>query len=111
MTQASTEFLDFQAALAGEYPLQRELGRGLSHPNIVPIFRVGEAGGFVYFEGIRLDLLRLHAGAGDLASLTTLLDAAWLSGEDVSRLADARRAVDGVAPPRLAGARRAATPV
>ena len=28
MTQASTEFLDFQAALAGEYSLQRELGRG-----------------------------------------------------------------------------------
>ena len=28
MTQSSTEFLDFQAALAGEYSLQRELGRG-----------------------------------------------------------------------------------
>src|SRR6266516_2320463 len=87
-------FLDFQAALVGEYSLERELGRGgmgivylarevrldrlvaikvlppqfaanedlrqrflresqtaarLSHPNIVPIFRVGEAGGFVYF--------------------------------------------------------------
>jgi len=94
MTQPSAEFLDFQAALAGEYSLQRELGRGgmgivylardvqldrdvaikvlpahlartaesrerfvreartaagLSHPNIVPIHRVGEAGGFVFF--------------------------------------------------------------
>jgi serine/threonine-protein kinase len=94
MTQPSPEFLDFQAALAGEYSLQRELGRGgmgivylardvqldrdvaikvlpthmarsaesrerflreartaagLSHPNIVPIHRVGEAGGFVFF--------------------------------------------------------------
>ena len=94
MTQPSTEFLDLQAALAGEYSLQRELGRGgmgvvylardvqldrhvaikvlpsqlavradsrerflreartaagLSHPNIVPIHRVGEAGGFVFF--------------------------------------------------------------
>src|SRR5947209_14447662 len=94
MTQASSEFLELQAALAGEYSLQRELGRGgmgivflardvqldrdvaikvlpshlarstqsrerfvrearlaagLSHPNIVPIHRVGEAGGFVYF--------------------------------------------------------------
>ena len=28
MTQPSAEFLDFQAALAGEYSLQRELGRG-----------------------------------------------------------------------------------
>jgi serine/threonine-protein kinase len=94
MTQPSTEFLDLQAALAGEYSLQRELGRGgmgvvylardvqldrdvaikvlpahlastpsarerflrearmaagLSHPHIVPIHRVGEAGGFVFF--------------------------------------------------------------
>jgi serine/threonine protein kinase len=45
-------------------------------------------------EGIRLDLLRLHAGAGDLAPLTTLIDAARLLGEDVSRLADAQREVD-----------------
>jgi len=94
MTHPSTEFLDLQAALAGEYSLQRELGRGgmgvvylardvqldrdvaikvlpahlartaaardrflreartaagLSHPHIVPIHRVGEAGGFVFF--------------------------------------------------------------
>jgi serine/threonine protein kinase len=94
MTRLSTEFLDVQAALAGEYSLQRELGRGgmgvvylardvqldrdvaikvlptqmagdaaarerfvreartaagLSHPHIVPIHRVGEAGGFVFF--------------------------------------------------------------
>jgi predicted Ser/Thr protein kinase len=94
MIHPSTEFLDLQAALAGEYSLQRELGRGgmgvvylardvqldrdvaikvlptqlareaearerfvrearmaagLSHPNIVPIHRVGEAGGFVFF--------------------------------------------------------------
>src|SRR4029079_16490590 len=94
MTQPSGEFLELQAALAGEYSLQRELGRGgmgivylardvqldrdvaikvlpshlartaesrerflreartaagLSHPHIVPIHRVGESGGFVYF--------------------------------------------------------------
>ena len=42
-------------------------------------------------EGIRLDLLRLHAGASDLAPLTTLMDAARVLGEDVSRLADAQR--------------------
>src|SRR3982750_1867159 len=94
MAHSSGEFLELQAALAGEYSLQRELGRGgmgivylardvqldrdvaikvlpshlaraaesrerfvreartaarLSHPNIVPIHRVGEAGGFVFF--------------------------------------------------------------
>jgi serine/threonine-protein kinase len=87
-------FLELQTALAGEYSIERELGRGgmgvvylarevrlarevaikvlppdlaasrerreqflreaqtaarLSHPNIVPIYRVDEAGGFVYF--------------------------------------------------------------
>jgi len=45
-------------------------------------------------EAIRLDLLRLHAGAHDLAPLTTLIDAARLIGEDVRRLAEARREVD-----------------
>ncbi len=94
MTQPSGEFLDLQAALAGEYSLQREIGRGgmgivylardvqldrdvaikvlpthlanlttarerfiqeartaagLSHPHIVPIHRVGEADGYVFF--------------------------------------------------------------
>jgi hypothetical protein len=94
MTQPSLEFLEHQAALAGEYSLQREIGRGgmgivylardvqldrdiaikvlpmhlarlstarerfvqeartaagLSHPHIVPIHRVGEADGFVFF--------------------------------------------------------------
>ncbi len=46
-------------------------------------------------EGIRLDLLRLHAGAADLAPLTTLMDAARLIGEDLSRLAEAQREVEG----------------
>ena len=61
-------------------------------------------------EGIRLDLLRLHAGAGDLAPLTTLIDAARLLGEDVDRLADARRVAEGAASPRFSSARRVATP-
>jgi serine/threonine-protein kinase len=47
-------------------------------------------------EGIRLDLLRLHAGAGDLAPLTTLMDAVRLVGEDMSRLAEAQREVEGI---------------
>jgi predicted Ser/Thr protein kinase len=47
-------------------------------------------------ENIRLDLLRLHANADDLAPLTTLLDAARLLGEDMSRLVEARREVEGV---------------
>jgi serine/threonine-protein kinase len=45
-------------------------------------------------EGIRLDLLRLHANAGDLAPLTTLMDAARLLGEDLSRLSEAQREVE-----------------
>ena len=62
-------------------------------------------------EGIRLDLLRLHADAGDLAPLTTLLDAARLLGEDVNRLAAAQREADEAATPRRIGARRTPTPV
>ena len=61
-------------------------------------------------EGIRLDLLRLHAGAGDLAPLTTLIDAARLLGEDVRRLADAQREVDAAIVRRPLGAGRIPTP-
>jgi eukaryotic-like serine/threonine-protein kinase len=61
-------------------------------------------------ERIRLDLLRLHAGAADLAPLTTLMDAARLLGEDVSRLADAQREVDAATGTRRLGAGRIATP-
>ena len=46
-------------------------------------------------ESIRLDLLRLHANASDLAPLTTLMDAARLIGEDLSRIAEAEREVEG----------------
>ncbi len=56
-------------------------------------------------EGIRLDLLRLHAGASDLAPLTTLIDAARGLGEDLGRLADAQREVE-----EAIGARRIPTP-
>ena len=45
-------------------------------------------------ERIRVDLLRLHGGARDLAPLTTLIDAARLVGEDVERLAEAEREVE-----------------
>ena len=45
-------------------------------------------------EGIRLDLLRLHAGASDLAPLTTLMDAARRLGDDMGRLAEAQREVE-----------------
>jgi len=48
-------------------------------------------------EGLRLDLLRLHAGASDLQPLTTLMDAARELGEDLSRLAEARREAERVA--------------
>jgi eukaryotic-like serine/threonine-protein kinase len=60
-------------------------------------------------EEIRLDLLRLHAGAVDLAPLTTLLDAARLIGEDLNRLAEAQREVED-AVGRGLGAGRTPTP-
>jgi serine/threonine protein kinase len=128
MTQPPTEFLDFQAALAGEYSLQRELGRGgmgivylardvqldrdvaikvlpahmartaesrerfvreartaagLSHPNIVPIHRVGEAGGFVFFvmsyvEGETLgERLRARGPLPPAEATRVLREVAW----------------------------------
>jgi serine/threonine-protein kinase len=61
-------------------------------------------------EGIRLDLLRLHAGERDLAPLTTLIDAARALGEDVDRLAAARREVHDAVRPRARGAERIPTP-
>jgi eukaryotic-like serine/threonine-protein kinase len=60
-------------------------------------------------EGIRLDLLRLHAGASDLAPLTTLMDAARLLSDDVNRLAEAQKEADAAAT-RGTGAARIATP-
>jgi serine/threonine-protein kinase len=62
-------------------------------------------------EGIRVDLLRLHAGTGDLAPLTTLIDASRVVRDDVRRLADAQREVDDAIAPRPAGADRIPTPV
>jgi serine/threonine-protein kinase len=53
-------------------------------------------------ESIRLDLLRLHAGASDLAPLTTLMDAASRIGEDMNRLAEAQREVEDAAGRRAA---------
>ena len=55
-------------------------------------------------EGIRLDLLRLHAGTTDMAPLTTLIDAARLLGEQASRLAEAHREVDAAIAPRASRA-------
>ncbi|HEY0972593.1 MAG TPA: serine/threonine-protein kinase, partial [Gemmatimonadales bacterium] len=128
MTQPSDEFLELQAALAGEYSLQRELGRGgmgivylardvqldrdvaikvlpshlarpgsrerflreartaagLSHPHIVPIHRVGEAGGrFVFFvmsyvEGETLgERLRTRGPLPPADAARVLREVAW----------------------------------
>ena len=128
MTQPSSEFLEFQAALAGEYSLQREIGRGgmgivylardvqldrdvaikvlpahlarlstarerfvqeartaagLSHPHIVPIHRVGEADGFVFFvmsyvEGETLgERLRAHGPLPPADAARVMREVAW----------------------------------
>src|SRR5688500_17034136 len=128
MTQPSSEFLELQGALAGEYCLQRELGRGgmgiiylardvqldrdvaikmlplhlartpasrerfvreartaagLSHAHIVPIHRVGEAGGFVFFvmsyvEGETLgERLRTRGPLPPVDAARVLREVAW----------------------------------
>lgn len=128
MSTTSDEFLDVQAALAGEYSLQRELGRGgmgvvylareveldrdvaikvlpthlardaaarerfvreartaagLSHPHIVPIHRVGEAGGWVFFvmsyvEGETLgERLRRQGPLPPAEAARVLREVAW----------------------------------
>jgi serine/threonine-protein kinase len=45
-------------------------------------------------ERIRLDLLKLHAGASDLKPLTTLIEEAHLVSEDARRLAEAEQEVE-----------------
>src|SRR5215470_3751075 len=128
MTHPDAEFLALQAALAGEYSLQRELGRGgmgivylardvqldrdvaikvlpshlardtesrerflrearmaasLSHPHIVPIHRVGEASGFVFFvmsyvEGETLgERLRTRGPLSPTDATRVLREVAW----------------------------------
>ncbi|HTE47400.1 MAG TPA: serine/threonine-protein kinase [Gemmatimonadaceae bacterium] len=55
-------------------------------------------------EAVRLDLLRLHAGAVDLKPITMVLEAARELGEQLDRLNDAQREVDDLArtlPPDL----------
>ena len=127
-THPAAEFLDLQAALAGEYSLERELGRGgmgivylardvqldrdvaikvlpallahsaaarerfvreartaagLSHPHIVPIHRVGEARGFVFFvmsfvEGETLgERLRTRGPLPPADATRVLREVAW----------------------------------
>jgi serine/threonine-protein kinase len=60
-------------------------------------------------EGIRLDLLRLHAGASDLTPLTTLMDEARLLRDDVRRLAAAQQEAEAAAGGSV-GVRRISTP-
>ncbi len=59
-------------------------------------------------ESIRLDLLRLRAGAVDLAPITTLMDAARAIGDDVSRLAEAQKEVEAAT--RRPGSASTSTP-
>lgn len=127
-TNADADFVAFQRALAGEYSLERELGRGgmgivylardvqldrqvaikllptslasrvdlrerfireartaagLSHPNIVPIHRVGEAGEFVFFVMAYIDgeslgqRLRERGPLTPAAAAKLLREVAW----------------------------------
>ncbi len=81
--------IDQVAALAGAGASNAEV---LAGRRAIAAAHLGESVGAL--ERIRLDLLRLHAGASDLAPLTTLIDAARRIGDDVDRLAAARREVN-----------------
>ncbi len=61
-------------------------------------------------EGVRIDLLRLHAAASDLAPLTTLLDAARELGAHAARLAEAQREVSDAVNRGRVGPARVPTP-
>ncbi len=125
------DFVALQQALAGEYSLERELGRGgmgvvylarevqlerlvaikvlspflaakpdararflreartaanLSHPNIVPIHRVGEAGGYVFFVMTYVDggtlgtRVRDHGPLAPAPAAKLLREVAWALG-------------------------------
>jgi serine/threonine-protein kinase len=50
-------------------------------------------------EAVRLDLLRLHGGAGDLRPISTVLKAAKELGDELTRLGNAQREVDDIARP------------
>jgi eukaryotic-like serine/threonine-protein kinase len=126
--RADSEFVQLQKALAGEYSLERELGRGgmgvvylarevqlnrlvaikvlpaslaedpglrerfirearlaasLSHPHVVPIYRVGEVGAFVFFVMAYVDgetlgeRLRKRGPLAPAAATRTLREVAW----------------------------------
>ena len=98
---ATVEALEAQAAearaevemLAGLAPSAGSDVKALAARREVAAAHLAES--VAALEGIRLDLLRLHAGASDLAPLTTLMDAVRHIGEDVRRLVDAQREVDG----------------
>ena len=90
-TEARAE-MDVVAAMA---PLGSEGADVLAARKQVAATHLAES--VAALEGLRLDLLRLHAGAGDLQPLTTLMDAARVIGEDVDRLAEAQREAERAA--------------
>jgi serine/threonine-protein kinase len=89
--EARTE-MDVVAAMA---PLGSEDAQVLAERKERAATNLAEA--VAALEGLRLDLLRLHAGAVDLQPLTTLMDAARAIGEDVGRLAEAQQEAERAA--------------
>ena len=81
--------VDVVAALAPSGSVDAEVLAGRRHAAAAHL-----AESVAALEGIRLDLLRLQAGASDLAPITTLIDAARRLNEDVNRLADAQQEVE-----------------
>ena len=94
----AVESLSPDSANAHEMPRRRDAARAQLGKSVAAL------------EGIRVDLLRLHAGADDLAPLTTLLDAARVLGDDLDRLVGAQQQVAGLARRQPVGANRLPTP-
>ena len=90
--RARIETLDAASALgAGQKPAELTAARERAKKDL--------AEAVAALEAVRLDLLRLHGGAGDLRSITTVLDAARELEAELDRLSRAQEEVNGMLPP------------
>lgn len=87
------EFVALQEALLGRYSLERESLRAeVRAARDAAEKRLSEA--VAALETIRLELLRLHAGAGSVESMTADLTSALELSEDIERVLEGGREVE-----------------
>jgi serine/threonine-protein kinase len=82
------------SGVAGAADRQAALVADLKHVRAAAEQRRSEV--VAALENLRLDLLRIHAGAGSVDGITRAMDAARALSEDVDRLVDGKREVDAV---------------